>query len=188
MPADGQDPVFHSFHRYGHRSVHPGEMVSIRVLHVPCRWTPKRESPRKGAFAHDERRSSWAMDSCLSRFCGSSVVSNNVPVLGFVFRGLRPHQDLRDPVPGKAERLDPGAGPRVDGEQDRELPGHLPVSIRDRLRLSFQKHVRGDPGLLEDRPQGTLRQIAGMIRDGGVEPPTSASDDQLILERFRDGR
>jgi hypothetical protein len=23
VPADGQDPVFHSFHRYGHRSVPP---------------------------------------------------------------------------------------------------------------------------------------------------------------------
>jgi hypothetical protein len=111
----------------------PGDRFPSGVAHLACRRGRKCESPRKGAFAHEERRSSWAMDSCLSRFCGSSVVSNNVPVLGIVFRGLRPQQDVGDPlcgmavpypVPGKAERLDPPATPRMDGEPSEERMSH----------------------------------------------------------------
>src|SRR5660398_219131 len=52
IPPDGQDPVFHSFHRYGHRSVLPVERIFIRLEHLPCRRAPKRESPRKGASLH----------------------------------------------------------------------------------------------------------------------------------------
>ena len=61
-------PVFHSFHRYGPLV----KMVSIRGAHVPCRWGRKCESPREGAFAHDERGSSGAIGSRLSRFWGSA--------------------------------------------------------------------------------------------------------------------
>jgi hypothetical protein len=45
---------------------------------------PKCESPLPGAFEHDERSSSGAIGSRLSPFWGSSVVSINVPVLGFL--------------------------------------------------------------------------------------------------------
>jgi len=72
----------------------------------------------------------------------------------------------------------------VDGEQDLVPRDHLPVSIRDRLRLSFQKRVRLDPCLLEDRPQRTLRKIAGMIRDGGIEAGCAVEPDLMASRRL----
>jgi len=56
-------PVLYSFNRYGHRYGPLVKMVSIRGSHVPCRWSRKCESPREGAFAHDERSSSGAMET-----------------------------------------------------------------------------------------------------------------------------
>ena len=81
MSADGQDPVLHSSHRYGYRSVPPGRRISIRGVHAPCRPAHKRERPRKGAFAHDGRISSGAI-YCLSRMSAIRSAARAFPARG----------------------------------------------------------------------------------------------------------
>jgi hypothetical protein len=66
-------PVLYSFHWYGHRYGPLVKIVSIRGAHVPCRWGRKCESPPEGAFAHDERSSSGAIGSRLSRYPKTSA-------------------------------------------------------------------------------------------------------------------
>ena len=48
MSTDGQDPVCHSFHRYGHRSVLPGRMVSIRSIACTVPPGPETRTPPEG--------------------------------------------------------------------------------------------------------------------------------------------
>jgi len=80
---------------------------------------PQMPKPPEGGFGIGRRNSSGATGSRLSLFCGSSVVSRNVPVLGFSVLGFR-FWGLR----GRA-----GQCTDLEGGEGREKPGAMSEAV-----------------------------------------------------------